>query len=713
VAETRSPLVRFRSSIFARAVLLEIALVVTTAIGISVVLVQAVNAWVERNAEERLRDGASYFLSALADERQTLYTVGSILAAEPSFAAAVGDGNSPAVHEWLRLTARSPIDQVLLVSADGRVVDSAVTSSGSPPTVDTANTAFRQALAGHASDTWAFDRSLQQQVNLPLQVGAEARMILRLVAEVDEKELDAFRARTGLDASLFRAGTRLATTLRDQQGQPVDPTAGTGVVDQVEGQGKELFRVVTLPGGSLRSYYVPLRAASGSVVGMFAVSLPLSAVIGEFRNGLWPALPLTLLILAFGGLVPFWLTKRVTRPVLLLAQAAARMRSGDLDTPVPEIHEPEFEALRDELDQARRNLQTNLQAVTAQEATERALVSAVRDPVLVATSDGTVNLFNAAAAAWFGGAFRLSNRRIQEVLPFLPPGAMGQAEGLWQGTVTTDRGREVDLEAVKSVIEVDGSPPMHVYVVHDISQHAELNRLREQLLYDVAHELRGPMGILDNALDIVATDYGSLSTEEFESLMGSARRTVTRLHQLMEDLLGAGSIQAGRFQVDPRPTELGIILSAATEAIEPLLQDRKLDTSQVDETAMVLADRRYIRNALVNLLTNAIKYSPDGSLIRVVTSRVKDDVRIAVIDSGQGLTAEQQAGLFDRFYRVRPKGERGIGLGLAIVKGIVEAHGGNVGVSSQPGAGSEFWFTLPLAQPPRLGLIEPVEVTRI
>jgi signal transduction histidine kinase len=286
---------------------------------------------------------------------------------------------------------------------------------------------------------------------------------------------------------------------------------------------------------------------------------------------------------------------------------------------------------------------------------------------------------------------------------------------VWQGTVTTDRGRAVDLEAVKSVIELEGSPPMHVYVVHDISQHAELNRLREQLLYDVAHELRGPMGILDNALDIVATDYGSLSTSEFESLMGSARRTVTRLHQLMEDLLGAGSIQAGRFQVEPRPTELGTIISAAVEAVEPLLQNRGqiLDTSQTDEGLMIMADRRYVRNALVNLLTNAAKYSPDNSRITVVTNQLRNETKVSVIDSGPGMTPDEQVGLFDRFYRARPKGDRGIGLGLAIVKGIVEAHGGDVGVASQPGAGSEFWFTLPLAKVSRLQLAKAVEIDRV
>jgi len=249
------------------------------------------------------------------------------------------------------------------------------------------------------------------------------------------------------------------------------------------------------------------------------------------------------------------------------------------------------------------------------------------------------------------------------------------------------------------VIDLDGSAPLYLYTIHDVSQHAELNRLREQLLYDVAHELRGPMGILDNALDIVATDYGSLSTSEFESLMGSARRTVTRLHQLMEDLLSAGSIQAGRFKIDPKPTGLGDVLTAALETVEPLLQSRQqtLDSSGAAEVLAVMADRRYVRNVLVNLLTNASKYSPEGTAIQLIAEPFDGEVRVTVVDHGPGLPPEVQDGLFDRFYRVRAGEERGIGLGLAIAKGIVEAHGGRVGVSSRPGEGSQFWFTLPLA----------------
>jgi signal transduction histidine kinase len=116
----------------------------------------------------------------------------------------------------------------------------------------------------------------------------------------------------------------------------------------------------------------------------------------------------------------------------------------------------------------------------------------------------------------------------------------------------------------------------------------------------------------------------------------------------------------------------------------------------------VLANRPYTRQVLTHLLRNASKYSPAGEPIRVRAERTGGHVRVTVEDRGPGIAAEQQAGLFERFYRVRAGyDEPGIGLGLAIAKGIIEAHGGSIGIESQIGVGTSVWFTLPEAREPR------------
>jgi PAS domain S-box-containing protein len=338
-------------------------------------------------------------------------------------------------------------------------------------------------------------------------------------------------------------------------------------------------------------------------------------------------------------------------------------------------------------------------ALASQEAQRRELLEAIRTPIITASLNGRITGFNAAAVALFGSPARLYGRNIRDVLPFVPePGELTGADA--QGRLADATGRTVDLEVSRTVMHEGGSRGYTVYVVHDISRHAEVNRLREQLLYSVAHELRGPLMVLDNALEILDTEYPTLTAEEYAQVLGTARRTSRRMRTLMEDLLSAGAIQSGHFVVAPRKTELDSIVGDALEIVRPSLDGRgqRVDVDIPGPGLLVLADKRYARQVLSHLLANASKYSPEQSEIRIVGRPIANMVRISVEDRGPGIPPEQQAGLFERFYRVRSDNDApGVGLGLAIAKGIVEAHGGSIGIDSELGSGTSVWFTLPNA----------------
>ncbi len=342
--------------------------------------------------------------------------------------------------------------------------------------------------------------------------------------------------------------------------------------------------------------------------------------------------------------------------------------------------------------------------LASQEAQRREVFAALRTPIITTSLSGAVTGFNQAATALLGGPARLYNRNIQELLPFVPQPRDTAAPADAQGRLADATGSTVDLEVSRTVLNLhDGARGYAVYVVHDISRHAEVNRLREQLLYSVAHELRSPLMVLDNALEMLDTDYAELSAEEFDHLLSTARRTARRMRTLMEDLLSAGTIQSGHFVVAPRRTELEAIVLDAVDLVGPVLDGRgQLVTLELPEEACpVMADARYARQVLTNLLANASKYSPEHSVIRVEATPVEAMIRISVIDQGPGIPPEQQAGLFERFYRVRSDTDApGVGLGLAIAKGIVDAHGGSIGIDSELGSGTKVWFTLPKASRP-------------
>jgi len=231
-----------------------------------------------------------------------------------------------------------------------------------------------------------------------------------------------------------------------------------------------------------------------------------------------------------------------------------------------------------------------------------------------------------------------------------------------------------------------------------LGQLRELTDARERLLLDLAHDLRVPLV----SLELVTSLYRELEPAKLDEAMTQARRMLSHLQGLVDDMLNASSIEAGQLDVEPKPVPLREVVDAALEAAGPLFEsaNQHVRCSLPREPLMVLADRKHIVRALFNLLSNASKYSHGGSAILLRARAAGNEARIQVIDHGHGIAPEHQSRVFERFFRANPERRRpGVGLGLAIVKGIAEAHGGRVGVDSTPGKGSCFWLSLPLTTP--------------
>lgn len=339
-------------------------------------------------------------------------------------------------------------------------------------------------------------------------------------------------------------------------------------------------------------------------------------------------------------------------------------------------------------------LRASLRGLDSERDRLAALVRSISDPILTVGEDGRVSNANEPAIELFGRS--LIGKTVEDAMPFTaserPVGKAG-----WAGRVTDPFGGQVEVEVSRTAIGDPTGTRAALYVVHDITRHAELGRLREQLLYSVAHELRGPLAILENALDLLVTESADISAEEHRKLSGSALRMAHRLRNLMEDLLSAGSIQSGRFHIRRESVSVRQLVDEAADTVELAISERQQQlVIDVPDVAMVEADRRYARQVLSNLISNASKYGPHGTPISVRAEQRDGEVRISVEDRGHGIAADQLAGLFERFYRIRHDAdEPGIGLGLAIAKGIVEAHGGRIGIDSEIGRGTTVWFTLP------------------
>lgn len=230
----------------------------------------------------------------------------------------------------------------------------------------------------------------------------------------------------------------------------------------------------------------------------------------------------------------------------------------------------------------------------------------------------------------------------------------------------------------------------------------EREQLERDLLSMVSHELRTP-------LTAIKTSVGALSRPDEPQASAEARllsnigRSTDRLINLVNELLDMARLRAGRVTLNIQELNLGDVLLDAVSSLKPLFEDRKqvvqLDLPARDSARWgalaVQGDRRRLEQVLVNLCSNANKYSPPGSEVVVGATPRGGNVRVFVRDDGPGIGQKDQKRVFDKFYRAADAKHEGTGLGLAIARSIVELHGGEIGVSSKTGSGSTFFFTLP------------------
>jgi two-component system sensor histidine kinase KdpD len=225
----------------------------------------------------------------------------------------------------------------------------------------------------------------------------------------------------------------------------------------------------------------------------------------------------------------------------------------------------------------------------------------------------------------------------------------------------------------------------------------EAEQLRNALLSSVSHDLRTPLGVVTGATSTLLEQGGSLDEGTRRDLLQTAHEESLRLSRLVRNLLDMTRLQAGALKVQKDLQPLEEVVGTALNRLEDRLRGRPVTTELPEDLPLVPIDSVLIDQVLVNLLENAIKYTPAGSALDI-SARARDrEVEVEVADRGPGVPRAYAESVFDKFYRMREREGGGAGLGLAICRGIVQAHGGRIWVEERAGGGASFRFTLPLA----------------
>jgi PAS domain S-box-containing protein len=238
-------------------------------------------------------------------------------------------------------------------------------------------------------------------------------------------------------------------------------------------------------------------------------------------------------------------------------------------------------------------------------------------------------------------------------------------------------------------------------VVSDISARREVERLKQEFVSMMSHDLRTPLMSIQASLSLLSVGASGDLSESARRNVLDAERNISYIISLINSLIDVERMDSAKLQVHASPTELAPLLDNGVQAVRSLATNKgiKLECSQPD--VEVNADGDRVTQVLINLLSNALKFSSRNSTIRLIAIPQNDAfIEIQVSDEGRGIPAAQLDSVFERFKQVKDidaTQHKGSGLGLAICKSIVEAHGGTIGVRSSEGEGTTFWFTLPLA----------------
>jgi len=243
-----------------------------------------------------------------------------------------------------------------------------------------------------------------------------------------------------------------------------------------------------------------------------------------------------------------------------------------------------------------------------------------------------------------------------------------------------------------------------VTVVHDITALKKMDKIKTDFVSMVAHEIKSPMNSVLALVKVVQDRLAGDVTEKQQEILGRVSEKIKGLSDLAADLLDLSRIESGLITLEKERLQIASLLNEQVAFHQTRAQGKNIHLSleSVSELPPILANKRAIEEVFANLLTNAIKYTPESGTVSVSAFAEKDYVHIAVKDKGFGISRENLGRIFERFYRVKDDKTRmisGTGLGLAIVKSIVEAHNGRIEAESEPDRGSTFHVFLPIMLP--------------
>ena len=434
----------------------------------------------------------------------------------------------------------------------------------------------------------------------------------------------------------------------------------------------------------------------------------------ERMNAITLTVALTALLL--GLFISTLLTRRMLQPLSALSEATRRIGEGNFDTRAHVRGNDELAQLAHDFNAMAVRLaeyrKSSLGDLLQAHLSMQAAIDSLSDPVVIFSVEGNLQNVNQAAETLLG---LKTDAGSKEPLKNIDASVRGILERMRSHVLSgkgaynprgfedavqlpTVLGDRFFLPRAAPVYETRGVVVGATVILQDVTRLRRFEELKNDLVATVAHEFRTPLTSLRMAIHLCTEQAAGPLTDKQADLLHAAREDCDRLQAMVDDILDLSRIESGKVELYPLPTPVADLMERAVEENkgEAAAKGLHLTVSFPIPEVRVLADHERIGHVFSNLIGNAVRHTAGEGSVTLGAHVANGTVRFTVTDTGKGISKEYHARIFEKFFQVPDGGPKGTGLGLYIAREIVRGHGGQIGVESEPGKGSTFWFTIPI-----------------
>jgi two-component system phosphate regulon sensor histidine kinase PhoR len=439
----------------------------------------------------------------------------------------------------------------------------------------------------------------------------------------------------------------------------------------------------------------------GELLGVARVALPLTTVESSVDR-VTRIIILTTVIITILAVVAAWLIARtVTRPVRQLTKVAQKIAAGELGQKVDVATKGEIGQLARAFNDMSSALKVTMDNVSAEKNKLANVLANMADGVIMTDVEGNVILANTAAGKFF--RFKEAdflNKHLIEVVHD------HEVDEILKECLETEKEHAVQFEsgltkrflrAIAVPLHGQGRLSGVLILLQDLTELHNLQTMRRELIGNISHELRTPLASIKAMVETL--QGGAIGDKEAaQDFLSRINREIDHLTQMVAELTQLSRIEAGQAELKMEPVDLNALVDEVITEVMPLAERQKIVISKglSPDLPSVPADKDRIRQTIINLVHNAIKFNKPEGKVTVSTSYDSNSVSVSVSDTGIGIAKEDLPHIFERFYKAdKARSGGGSGLGLAIAKHTIQAHGGEIRAESEEGKGSTFTFSLP------------------